>query len=244
MSGAEFIAAAGVISSTIAIVDGIKQVVNAVSEADGLPKAFREADIDTTTAAEKEELAKIIRYTFVSSDPKPARLRDIPEREKFERETPERKKGNLVKSTLHSIIEEKFGRYTDNKGRDTFRNAAKLRKDGENGSGYAYRLGSYNFDPHKVLAEAIRRGEANMVWTILYCLPQVRKEWSSKCYSNQATANLDSKYRRFPNKINMDYREESHSLLELAFRRIKLCKGMENAILILMRLIAHGADIN
>ena len=38
MSGAEFIAAAGVISSIIAIVDGIKQVVNAVSEADGLPR--------------------------------------------------------------------------------------------------------------------------------------------------------------------------------------------------------------
>lgn len=43
MSGAEFIAAVGIISSIIAIVDGIKQVVNAVSETDGLPKAFREA---------------------------------------------------------------------------------------------------------------------------------------------------------------------------------------------------------
>ena len=46
-------------------------------------------DIDTTTVAEKEERAKIIRYTFVSGDPKPARPRDIPEREKPERETPE-----------------------------------------------------------------------------------------------------------------------------------------------------------
>jgi hypothetical protein len=43
MSGAEFIAVAGVISSIIAIAHGIKQVVDAVSQADGLPKAFRQA---------------------------------------------------------------------------------------------------------------------------------------------------------------------------------------------------------
>lgn len=43
MSGAEFIAVAGVISSMIAIVDGIKQVVDAASEVEGLPKAFRQA---------------------------------------------------------------------------------------------------------------------------------------------------------------------------------------------------------
>ena len=104
-------------------------------------------DTDTATAAEKEELAKIIRYTFVSSNPKPARPRDIPEKEKPERETPERKKGNLAKSTLNSIIKEKFERYTDNKGRDTFTNAAELLKDGEYGIGYAYRLSSRSFDP-------------------------------------------------------------------------------------------------
>jgi len=43
MSGAEFIAVAGVISSIIAIVNGIKQVVEAASEVEGLPKAFRRA---------------------------------------------------------------------------------------------------------------------------------------------------------------------------------------------------------
>ncbi|KFY08735.1 hypothetical protein V492_05960 [Pseudogymnoascus sp. VKM F-4246] len=43
MSGAEFIAVAGVVSSIIAIVDGIKQVVDAASEVEGLPKAFRQA---------------------------------------------------------------------------------------------------------------------------------------------------------------------------------------------------------
>ncbi|PVH70780.1 hypothetical protein DL98DRAFT_123555 [Cadophora sp. DSE1049] len=43
MSGAEFIAVAGVISSIITIVDGIKQVVDAASEVEGLPKAFRQA---------------------------------------------------------------------------------------------------------------------------------------------------------------------------------------------------------
>jgi hypothetical protein len=40
MSGQEFIAVAGVTSSIIAIVDGIKQVVDAASEVEGLPKAF------------------------------------------------------------------------------------------------------------------------------------------------------------------------------------------------------------
>jgi hypothetical protein len=43
MSGAEFIAVAGVISSIIAIAGGIKKVVDVVSEAEGLPKAFRQA---------------------------------------------------------------------------------------------------------------------------------------------------------------------------------------------------------
>ena len=43
MSGAEFIAVTSVISSIIAIVDGIKQVVDAASEVEGLPKAFRQA---------------------------------------------------------------------------------------------------------------------------------------------------------------------------------------------------------
>jgi hypothetical protein len=43
MSGAEFIAIAGVISSIIAIVEGVNQVVDAASEVEGLPKAFRQA---------------------------------------------------------------------------------------------------------------------------------------------------------------------------------------------------------
>ncbi|KAF3931009.1 hypothetical protein ABW20_dc0101973 [Dactylellina cionopaga] len=43
MSGAEFIAAAGVIASMIAIIDGIKQVVEAALDAEGLPKVFRRA---------------------------------------------------------------------------------------------------------------------------------------------------------------------------------------------------------
>jgi len=43
MSGAEFIAVTGVISSIIAIIDGIQQVVDAASEVEGLPKAFRQA---------------------------------------------------------------------------------------------------------------------------------------------------------------------------------------------------------
>jgi hypothetical protein len=43
MSGAEFIAVAGVISSIIAIIGGIKQAVDAASEVEGLPKAFRQA---------------------------------------------------------------------------------------------------------------------------------------------------------------------------------------------------------
>lgn len=43
MSGAEFIAVAGVISSIIAIIDGIKQVIDAASEVEGLPKVFRQA---------------------------------------------------------------------------------------------------------------------------------------------------------------------------------------------------------
>ncbi|EWC48510.1 hypothetical protein DRE_07730 [Drechslerella stenobrocha 248] len=43
MSGAEFIAVAGVLSSMIAIIDGIKQVVEATLDAEGLPKVFRRA---------------------------------------------------------------------------------------------------------------------------------------------------------------------------------------------------------
>jgi len=43
MSGAEFIAVAGVISSIIAIVQGINQVVEAAIDAEGLPKVFRRA---------------------------------------------------------------------------------------------------------------------------------------------------------------------------------------------------------
>jgi hypothetical protein len=42
MSGAEVIAILGVISSTIQIIDGAKQVYNAATSAEGLPEAFRE----------------------------------------------------------------------------------------------------------------------------------------------------------------------------------------------------------
>jgi hypothetical protein len=42
MSGAEGIAILGVISSTISIIDGAKQVYNATTSAEGLPEAFRE----------------------------------------------------------------------------------------------------------------------------------------------------------------------------------------------------------
>ena len=43
MSVAEFVAVAGVISSVVTIVNGIKQVIDAAAEAEGLPKAFRQA---------------------------------------------------------------------------------------------------------------------------------------------------------------------------------------------------------
>ncbi|KAK6337149.1 hypothetical protein TWF718_009933 [Orbilia javanica] len=43
MSGAEFIAVAGVASSIIAIIDGMAKVVEAALDAEGLPKAFRRA---------------------------------------------------------------------------------------------------------------------------------------------------------------------------------------------------------
>lgn len=42
MSGAEVVAVLGIISSVIAIVDGVKQVYDAASNAAGLPEAFRE----------------------------------------------------------------------------------------------------------------------------------------------------------------------------------------------------------
>jgi len=42
MSGAEAILVLGVISSVIAIVDGTKKVYDAATNAEGLPKAFRE----------------------------------------------------------------------------------------------------------------------------------------------------------------------------------------------------------
>jgi hypothetical protein len=58
MSGAEFIAVAGVISSIIAIVDGIKQVVDAASEVEGLPKAFRHASNKLPLISDILEAAK------------------------------------------------------------------------------------------------------------------------------------------------------------------------------------------
>jgi hypothetical protein len=44
MSGAEAVLVLGVISSIISIVDGIKQVYDAATDAKGLPEAFREVD--------------------------------------------------------------------------------------------------------------------------------------------------------------------------------------------------------
>jgi hypothetical protein len=58
MSGAEFVAVAGVISSIIAIIDGIKQVVDAAAEAEGLPKAFRQASTKLPMISDILEAAK------------------------------------------------------------------------------------------------------------------------------------------------------------------------------------------
>ncbi len=58
MSGAEFVRVAGVISSIIAIVDGIKQIVDAAAEAEGLPKAFRQASIKLPIISDILEAAK------------------------------------------------------------------------------------------------------------------------------------------------------------------------------------------
>ncbi|PVH74235.1 hypothetical protein DL98DRAFT_658902 [Cadophora sp. DSE1049] len=58
MSGAEFIAVAGVISSIIAVVDGISQVVDAASEVEGLPKAFRQASYKLTLVSDILEATK------------------------------------------------------------------------------------------------------------------------------------------------------------------------------------------
>lgn len=58
MSGAEFIAVAGVISSIIAIIDGIKQVVETADEAEGLPKAFRQASRKLPIISDILEAAK------------------------------------------------------------------------------------------------------------------------------------------------------------------------------------------
>lgn len=58
MSGAEFIAVAGVISSIIAIVEGIKQAVDAASEVEGLPKAFRQASIKLPLVSDILEATK------------------------------------------------------------------------------------------------------------------------------------------------------------------------------------------
>ena len=58
MSGAEFIAVAGVISSIMTVVDGIKQVVDAAAEAEGLPKAFRQASAKLPIISDILEAAK------------------------------------------------------------------------------------------------------------------------------------------------------------------------------------------
>jgi N-terminal domain on NACHT_NTPase and P-loop NTPases len=65
MSGAECIAVAGVISSIIAIVDGIKQVVDAASEVEGLPKAFRQASNKLPLISDILEATK---YNFEADD--------------------------------------------------------------------------------------------------------------------------------------------------------------------------------
>jgi hypothetical protein len=58
MSGAEFIVVAGVISSIIAIVDGIKKVVEAADEAEDLPQAFLEASRKLPIISDILEAAK------------------------------------------------------------------------------------------------------------------------------------------------------------------------------------------
>lgn len=335
MSGAEFIAVAGVISSIIAIADGIKQVVDAVSQAKGLPRAFhqasnqlplvssileatvrnftkddvsgieksvalvvdscqekwtvlddlfkkvipkensprveryfkaartlgkggkverlmkeilediqllasiktmttdgREKDIVTTTPAEQEQVTKAITYVSAPSAPKTARSREIPKREKRK----------LVRSTLNPIIERKFGRYPDSKGKETLARAVSILKNSGLGAQYAHRLDRRSFDPHKTIAEAIRRSSAEVVWALLYCLPEIKKEWSNEHYPSTVAASLDATYRRFPGIISMYYHHDGKSLLELAYSAIQPERNMENSTLILIMLLACGDD--
>jgi hypothetical protein len=110
------------------------------------------------------------------------------------------------------------------------------------GDEYAYRLSRLSFDPHKTIAEAIRRGSAGVVWALLYCLLRIKKEWSAKHYPSKGVASLDATYRRFPNKISMYYRDNGHSFLELAYREIRPERDMENSTLILIVLVACGGD--
>ncbi|KAK6534989.1 hypothetical protein TWF281_006288 [Arthrobotrys megalospora] len=72
MSGAEFVAVAAVASSIIAIVDGITKVLQAASDARGLPKVFRQAQskleiiseiLDATTSAFDKNKASGIEST-------------------------------------------------------------------------------------------------------------------------------------------------------------------------------------
>lgn len=65
MPGVEFIAVAGVISSIIAIVGGIKQVVDAASEVEGLPKAFRQVSNKLPLVGDILDAAK---YNFEADD--------------------------------------------------------------------------------------------------------------------------------------------------------------------------------
>jgi hypothetical protein len=158
------------------------------------------------------------------------------------REILKREKANLVRSTPNPIIESKFGRYPDSKGEETLASAVSILKYNGLGNEYAYRLDRPSFNPHKTVAEAIRRGSAEVVWALLYCLPKIKKEWSAQQYPSTAVASLNARYRRFPDKINMYYRNNGHSPLELAYREIRPEKDMENSTLILIMLVACGGD--
>lgn len=65
MSGAEFIAVAGVIPRSFAIADGIKQVVDAALEVEGLLKAFRQASNKLSLLSDILEAAK---HNFEAGD--------------------------------------------------------------------------------------------------------------------------------------------------------------------------------
>jgi hypothetical protein len=67
----------------------------------------------------------------------------------------------------------------DSKGKKALARAVSILKNSGLGNKYAYRLSRPSFHPHKSIAEAIRRGSAKVVRALLYCLPEIKKEWRS-----------------------------------------------------------------